>query len=261
VKSLAFITAATLLAAAAPASADDIPLKARKLAEHGREMHKRGEYDRAITAFKEAYVMAPSAGLLFNLAQAYRLQGNCDDAELMYRRFIATNPDPAARTIAETHLATVERCVHKRALNIPLDESVGYLNVPPPPGPEKIIEQDRRDIERPIHLKKTIGIGLTVAGSAALLAAAYYGYQSYEASRDVERGYEQGKKWPEIREIDARGKSAERNAKLFGIGGGLAVAGGVALWVLGRREEHANQLAVTPAAKGTGAHVTYSWQF
>jgi tetratricopeptide (TPR) repeat protein len=261
VKHLAFITAAALLAAGTPAFAEEIPLKARKLAEHGREMHKRGEYERAITAFKEAYVMAPSPGLLFNLAQAYRLQGNCDDAQLMYQRYLATNPDPGARAIAETHLATVERCVHKRALNIPLDESVGYLNVPPPPGPEKVIDQDRRDIERPSYLKKQIGIGLTVAGGAALLTAAYFGYRSYEASQDVERAYEQGKKWPEIREIDARGKSAERTAKLFGIGGGLAVAGGVALWVLGRREERANQLAVVPAAKGSGAHVTYSWQF
>src|SRR5689334_3902403 len=106
-------------------------------------MHKRGEYDRAIVAFKEAYVIAPSPGLLFNIAQAYRLQGNCDDASLMYRRFLGTNPDPAARAVAEQHLATVERCMQKRSLNIPMDESLAYLNVPtPPPGPEKVITQD-----------------------------------------------------------------------------------------------------------------------
>ena len=36
--------------------------------------------------------------LLFNLAQAYRLQGNCDDAALMYRRYLATNPGVEQRT-------------------------------------------------------------------------------------------------------------------------------------------------------------------
>ena len=260
-KHLAFITAAALLSASTPAFAEAIPPKARKLAEHGREMHKRGEYDRAITAFKEAYVIAPSAGLLFNIAQAYRLQGNCDDASLMYKRFLSTNPDPAARSVAETHLATVERCLQKRSLNIPIDESLAYLNVPPPPGPEKVIDKDRHDIERPSHIKKDIGMGLTVAGGVALLTAGYFGYRAYEASREVEAAYARGEKWPQVKEIDARGKTAERSAKLFGIGGGLAVAGGVALWVIGRREERANQLAVTPASKGTGAQVSYSWSF
>jgi len=250
-----------ILAAATPASAEDIPPKARKLAEHGREMHKRGEYERAITAFKEAYVIAPSPGILFNLAQSYRLQGNCDDAALMYRRFLATDPSAAARTVAEEHLATVERCVQKRALNIPLDDSMAYLKVPPPPGPEKVIAIDKRDIERPSEIKKEVGIGLTIGGGVALLTAAYFGIRSYQASRDVESAYERGLKWPEIKSIAERGENAERAAKIFGIGGGLAVVGGVTLWVLGRRDERAGQLAVTPTAKGSGAQVSYAWSF
>jgi tetratricopeptide (TPR) repeat protein len=259
-RNLALITAACL-AAAAPAAAEQIPPKARKLADHGREMHKRGEYDRAITAFKEAYVIAPSPGLLFNLAQAYRLQGNCDDASLMYRRYLATNPSAQARAVAEQHLATVDRCTQKRALNIPLDDSMAYLKVPPPPGPEKVIVNDQRDIERPTELKKDIGIGLTIGGGVALVTAAYFGVRSYQASRDVEAAYERGAKWPEIKSLHERGQNAERAAKIFGIGGGIAVVGGVTLWVLGRRDERANQLAVTPTAKGSGAQVSYSWSF
>ena len=259
-RNLALITAACL-AAATPALAEPIPPKARKLAEHGQEMHKRGEYDRAITAFKEAYVIAPSPGLLFNLAQSYRLQGNCEDAALMYRRYLATAPSAAAQAVAEQHLATVERCVQKRALNIPLDESMAYLKVPPPPGPEKVIAKDTRDIERPAELKKDIGIGLTIGGGVALVTAAYFGLRSYQASQDVEDAYARGAKWPEIKSIHERGQNAERAAKIFGIGGGLAVAGGVTLWVLGRRDERANQLAVTPTNKGSGAQVTYAWSF
>ena len=253
------ITAAIL--AATPAVAEQIPAKARQLAAHGREMHAKGEYDRAITAFKEAYVIAPSPGLLFNLAQSYRLQGNCDDASLMYRRYLATGPSPEARAVAEQHLATVDRCIQKRALNIPLDDNMAYLKVPPPPGPEKVIAQDKRDIARPTEIKKDIGIGLTIGGGAALIAAGYFGLRSYNASRDVEAAYERGAKWPEIKSIHDRGESAERAAKIFGIGGGLAVVGGVTLWVLGRREERASQLAITPAAKGSGGQVSYSWTF
>lgn len=256
-KLLAAIVTAAMLPSVAVA--ETIPPKARKLAEHGREMHKRGEYDRAVTAFKEAYVIAPSPGLLFNIAQAYRLQGNCEDAALMYRRFLDTAPDPGARAVAETHLGTVERCVQKRTLNIPLGEQMAYLNVPAPRGPEAVIEQDHRDIQRPTQIKKHVGMGLAIGGGVGLAIAGYFAYRAYDAERDVERAYEAGKKWKEIEPIHERGESASRAAKIFAIGGGLAAAGGVTLWVLGRREERANQLAITPTAKG-GA-VSYSWQF
>jgi tetratricopeptide (TPR) repeat protein len=258
-RTLALITVAAL--AAAPVYAETIPPKARKLADHGREMHKRGEYERAITAFKEAYVIAPSPGVLFNLAQSYRLQGNCDDAALMYRRYLATGPSAQAREIAEQHLATVERCVQKRALNIPFDASMAYLEVLPPPGPEKVIQRDQRDIARPSELKKDVGIGLTIGGGVALVTAAYFGVRSYQASRDVERAYERGETWPTIKSIAERGENAELAAKIFGIGGGLAVVGGVTLWVLGRRDERAGHLAVTPTSKGRGAEVSYAWSF
>lgn len=255
---------AAILAAPVMASAEEpIPQKARKLAEHGREMHDKGDYARAIIAFKEAYVIAPSPGLLFNLAQAYRLQGNCDDASLMYRRYIATNPAPDARAIAEGHLYTVERCAKKRALNIPLDESMAYLNVPPPPGPEQVIVQARHDTTdratRPTRLKQDVGLGVTLGGSAALVLAGYFGYRSYDASQEVEAAYARGAKWKEIEAIHDRGESSARAAKIFGIGGGLAVASGVTLFLLGKREERAMPLAVTPRAQG--AEVSYAWEF
>src|SRR5690606_28579845 len=102
-------------------------------------LHDRGDYARAIAAFKEAYVLAPSPGLLFNLAQAYRLRGNCDDAALMYRRYIAAAPRSAdERALAEAHLATVVRCVQKRNLNLPPDEAMARIPVPPPPGPDPL---------------------------------------------------------------------------------------------------------------------------
>lgn len=257
------LVAALVAAPAVGAAEEPIPPKARKLAEHGREMHDKGDYARAIIAFKEAYVIAPSPGLLFNLAQAYRLQGNCDDASLMYRRYIATNPSPDARAIAEGHLYTVERCTKKRSLNIPLDESMAYLDVPAPPGPEHMLVSapaERTDgPARPLRLKRDVGLGITLGGSAALAVAAYYGYRSYDASQDVEAAYARGAKWKEIESIHERGESSARAAKIFGIGGGLAIAGGVTLFLLGKREERAMPLAVTPRAKG--AEVSYAWEF
>ncbi|HEU4612056.1 MAG TPA: tetratricopeptide repeat protein, partial [Kofleriaceae bacterium] len=92
---------AAILAAAPVARADNalrperIPNKARELADKGRAYHQAGDYAAAVAAFKEAYVLAPSPGLLFNIAQSYRLAGDCDEAAWMYRRFLDTNPGGA----------------------------------------------------------------------------------------------------------------------------------------------------------------------
>ena len=79
----------TLLLCSAVAAADPadeppagmaIPDKARFLADRGRQLQRDGKFAAAIEAYKAAYVLAPSPGLLFNLAQVYRLNGDCDDA-------------------------------------------------------------------------------------------------------------------------------------------------------------------------------------
>src|SRR5690349_15298118 len=103
------VLTAVLLAAAPRASMGDalraaqIPDKARHLAERGRALHDAGNYTDAIAAFREAYVLAPSPGLLFNIAQSYRLAGRCDDAAWMYRRYLDSQPSGDRRAVAESH--------------------------------------------------------------------------------------------------------------------------------------------------------------
>jgi tetratricopeptide (TPR) repeat protein len=257
------VAVAVALAAAvsgAPAAAEPVPAKARKLAERGRELHERGDYARAIVAFKEAYVLAPSPGLLFNLAQAYRLQGNCDDAVLMYRRFIASVPAwRDERTLAEGHLATVMRCVQKRNLNLPPDPAMAHLPVPPPPGPDPLFEDEPSPDRSRGTLMRRVGLGATVGSAVALGAAAYFSVRALRASSEVERLYAEGASWPQIEPTHARGERAERNALWLGLGGGLGAAAGVSLYVLGRRTERTPPVTVTPSRGG--ARIGLAWAF
>ena len=239
-----------------PSAPEVIPPKARALAMQGRAYHDAGDYGNAIIAFKEAYVMAPSPGLLFNLAQAYRLAGKCDDAALMYRRYIATGPSAEGKSIAEGHLATVERCTHKESLGIPQD-----------PGTPVRIETSRASGSlfatspqaRRARLEKNIGLGFVVGGGVALAVATYYGLEARESANEVEDGYAKGAKWKDLEDIDARGERAAMLSKVFAIGGGVAVVGGVALYLLGRSSEHMAPIAVAPTK--TGATVSASWRF
>lgn len=252
----ALAVAPSLASAQEPDAPEVIPPKARALAIQGRAYHDAGDYGNAIIAFKEAYVMAPSPGLLFNLAQAYRLAGNCDDASLMYRRYIATGPSLEGRTIAEGHLATVERCTHKASLGIPQD-----------PGTPLPIKTDRASgslfsTAAPSghgRLEKNLGMGLVVGGGVALAIATYYGLEAHDAASDVEDGYAHGAKWKDLQPIDARGQHAETYARVFGVTGGVAVVGGVALYLIGRRAEQLPPIAIAPAKQG--ATVSAAWRF
>ncbi len=251
----AVLAASTPARAGEPATPDVIPPKARTLAERGRAFHEAGDYASAIAAFKEAYVLAPSPGLLFNLAQAYRLAGNCDDASLMYRRYLATRPRAEARVLAEEHLHTVERCVHKQALHIPPDALTALPALPAPstnapaqsPAPEHS------------PLTKRLGMGLIATSALATSLAVYYGLEAHDAARSVEDAYAQGAKWSAVRDLDARGQRDARTAAVLGVAGGVALAGGITLYVLGRRREQPSRIAVAPTRGG--AEVSWAWRY
>lgn len=255
--------AAVLATTAVPGSAradeplrpEQIPQRARELVDRGRAAHDAGNYTAAIAAFKEAYVLAPSPGLLFNLAQAYRLAGNCDEAAWMYRRFLDTNPYGEQRQLAEQHLAVVEKC-GRGGLEVAL---------PTPHADETKTPEPHIDLTTPLERDehgtklRHAGIGVAIGGGALLAGAAYFAYDAKSAQDTVDQTYKRGGKWADIADTDARGKRSATIAAGLGIGGGLAVASGAVMFALGRHYEHAQNVAVTPTAHG--AQVSLSWGF
>ena len=241
-----------LLARSANAAPTVVPDKARQLADRGRTSHEAGDYNTAIAAYTEAYALAPSPALLFNLAQAYRLRGNCDDAVLMYRRYLDTTPAPDARVIAAGHLVTVERCAHEVSLTIPIaaGERAGV---------------SATVVTRPVvratpgELRQQIGLGLVIGGGLSLAAAAYFALDAHSAEADVEAGYQVGGRGRDIASLDARGERSATLATWLGLGGGALVVGGGATYFLGWRAERALPIVVVPARGGAKASV--AWRF
>ncbi|HEY6177065.1 MAG TPA: tetratricopeptide repeat protein, partial [Kofleriaceae bacterium] len=252
------ILAVAPIAAHGEDAATTIPAKARTLAERGRAAHDAGDYSGAIAAFIQAYVMAPSPALLFNLAQAYRLQGDCDDAALMYRRFLATNPEPEQRALAETHLASVERCMHKIALHIPIETAPDRSMVPAAAPVLTATTPAVPAVSRRAQIEKDVGVGLAIGGGVSLAVAAYYAVQAHDASNDVAAAYARGDKWQQIAPIDDRGQSAATKAKLFGAGGAVGIVGGIVTYLLGRRDEGP---PVTVATTPHGLEVGVRWKY
>jgi hypothetical protein len=256
------VIAATLVAATTVARGDralrpdQIPTKARELVERGRAAHDAGDYDGAVSAFKEAYVLAPSPGLLFNIAQAYRLGGNCDESAWMYRRFLDTNPSGDRRQVAETNLALVEKCGHG-GLRVDIARPRLDAKVPVPDDKKRVDAPGADDRSGSF---KRAGIGMGVAGGIALVGAAVFAIDAHEQSNTVAKTYAKGGKWSDVKHADERGRRAETFATVLGIGGGLAVASGAILYAVGHHYEKAQHVSVTPTGRG-GAQVTMAWRF
>jgi tetratricopeptide (TPR) repeat protein len=82
--------------------------KAKAFYLEGQKAYDIGDFPRAIDNFKKAYDTAPKPGLLFNIAQAYRLSGDGKQALFFYRNYLRQVPDAGNRADVEDWIAKLE---------------------------------------------------------------------------------------------------------------------------------------------------------
>jgi len=108
---------ATLIATswlALSAGADTLKEQAKKDVIAGLEAQNAGRYDEAIALYKKAYDAVPHPEILFNLAQAYRLKGDADNALDHYQRYLRVEPDGRVAADATRWVAVLEKRVAQR---------------------------------------------------------------------------------------------------------------------------------------------------
>jgi tetratricopeptide (TPR) repeat protein len=89
----------------------DADKQARALFAQGQVHYSLGEYEQAIGKFRRAYELTSAPGLLFNIAQAHRLNGDCKQALEVYRHFVRLAPESEYRGEAATQIAAlILRC-------------------------------------------------------------------------------------------------------------------------------------------------------
>ncbi|HEY6475687.1 MAG TPA: tetratricopeptide repeat protein, partial [Polyangia bacterium] len=109
---------------ASAAHADDAQ-KARDLFTQGNTYFDLGQFDKAIEAWQQGYQLHNDPGFLYNIAQAYRTQGDAQKAIFFYKRYLSNAPKAHNR-------AEVEQKVEALQKQISMQEQVKEL---PPPGP------------------------------------------------------------------------------------------------------------------------------
>jgi len=181
-------------AAPAPAPDQDLTPTARALSDKGLREYQQGELDAAIESFMGAYALSNNGGILFNVAQAYRLKKDCDHAKEYYGRYLAAVPDSALKPSVERRLAEMEACstasggdaVPARASgtaerHVALQETkpAGAAVTPSPSAPEAQLAATS---------SRNRAITWTLRGSAAALltSSAIFGALAWDAKRDFD---------------------------------------------------------------------------
>jgi tetratricopeptide (TPR) repeat protein len=185
------------------ASADDdaAMTEARAHATTGQAHFDAGEYESAIREFRVAYALVPRAGFLYNLAQAYRLDGDCVAATKMYRDYLARAPRSKMRTIVEQHIADLEPCVRVRTAPRPgrTGKRVGLVTAGvgvavtgvgtwlalSAPSPE---EQTSRRMDKPAtedENHRVLATAMITGGAVATLAGAALYYLGWRDAREA----------------------------------------------------------------------------
>lgn len=100
-RALVLLTIAALEAVAAASPAEDLYVE-------GKGAYDRGDYQAAIERWQKSYQLSNEGDLLYNIAHALRLSGNCKGAIGTYKKFLAGEATAEQRKIAEDFVREME---------------------------------------------------------------------------------------------------------------------------------------------------------
>lgn len=129
----AFLLLVTVVSATA--RAEDVS-GAKRLFISGSKHFDLGEYELALTDFKEAYRIKDDPVLLYNIAQCHRLLKHNEEALRAYKTFLRRAPDSPVRPEVEQRIVVLEEAIDKqnRASTMPPDRVLGGSKPETPPA-------------------------------------------------------------------------------------------------------------------------------
>jgi tetratricopeptide (TPR) repeat protein len=206
----------------------------------GYALFDKAKYAEARAEFEKAYQIQPKPLLLFNIASTYRRENNAKTALAYYRKFLEVAPkDHPQRRQADEAVAVLEERIDVERKQAVLREAAAR----PEPEPEPEPPAPRRG-----GALLWAGVATGLVGLAGLGWGVYQGSVAADRERDLE-GLEPGSMWDAEKERWlSEGESAETQAIAFSVAGGVALAAGTTLAIIGlrRRAEPSEEVSIVP---------------
>jgi hypothetical protein len=237
--------------------------KAKQLYEEGLKHYNVAEWQDAIKAWKESYLLSKRPLLLFNIGQAYRLSGDCKQAQTFYDSYTREEPSPKNQAELDEAIAL---CAKQGTSPKPPDKPVNTVpqvtekpdpSNAPTTGPTVAQSTPEQIPPEPVDqgpqttgggLRK-IGIGVGAAGVVMLGAGVIFGLGSSSASSDLDNYM--GEWGPDQVALEKKGKSYQTRAIILtSVGAAAAIAGGVMFAIGGPKPTESSTVTFVPTSDG-----------
>ena len=244
-------------------------LKSRRaasdLVKKANERIDAGDFAAAIDLYKQAYTLAPAAGLLPNIGSAYQKLGQPQDALQYFCKYLHDEPAGEAAGFAQAQVRALQiqlgnppgddhdACAPAKPTVVP--EATRAAPSVPPPAKAAAPTRPAAAADPAWGTLAYVGLATAVVGVAALGVGTYDGVQAQHITNQID-GHPPGQPWPDnIQDLQLRGQSYEDQQVGFLIGGGVLLTAGAVLLVIGRSSGPAARptetvLRVSPTSNG-----------
>jgi tetratricopeptide (TPR) repeat protein len=244
-----------LIALASPAlaqpSAQD---QAKAHFKQGRTLQDAGQFARAADEYKAAYELDHRPEMLFNIAQAFRLGGDKQAAVDYYQRYLQAQPNGAGAVEARAHVtALTAQLAAEQPVTVP-DKPIEPVVKPPivPPVKPPVTPPPKPPAQRSSRPLQIAGLASVGLGVIALGVGVKLGFDAEQAADDISR---HTGPWTDTEQARfEEGQRANRNMIIAYVGGGVLVATGTALFVVGRRTHVVPVVGVSSAGAVLWGH-------
>jgi tetratricopeptide (TPR) repeat protein len=247
---------------------DQKKAEAKALYEKGLSHYNLGEFDQAIAAFRAAYALSSAPGLLFNIAQSFRLKKDYEQAVYFYTTYLRLKPDAPNRSDVEARLQEMNEAIEEQKKQ-PTKAPIGTIapdgtstNPTTTTTPTTTEPDDEPQGETGVRGQSLITAGYVTgaSGAALVITGVIFGSMARSAEKDLNSLSTDHGSWTQEQQdkYDA-GKRNNTIAIISFVAGGAAIATGATLFVLGTMKKSKTSVAINPSAHGTTFAVGWSF--
>ncbi|HEY5948428.1 MAG TPA: hypothetical protein VIV40_23185, partial [Kofleriaceae bacterium] len=205
-----------------------------------------GEHDVAVDLYLDAYQIIPQPLLLSNIGSEYQQMNKPVEALKYFCKYIEADPTGNNVTYAVAQARTLyielggvpsadddELC---KPIVKPKQEPPPPVHKQPeaaPPAPEPTPGPVDHGEKSKTPALRYVGAGVAVVGAAAFGVGTYFGLQAKKISDEI-TNHNPADPWPaDIKQREQEGKDDEKKQIGLMIGGGVAIAAGAVMFILG----------------------------
>lgn len=235
--------------------------KASELVKQAIAKSQAGDHETAASLYEEAFKIIPQPLLLSNIGSEYQAMQKPVESLKYFCKYIEADPTGSNISFATAQAKTLY--IELGGVTTVTDADVCKPIVKPPPPKEPdpvVVETKPPPVEHQVVPRQEapkasplrwVGLGLGVVGIGVFGGGVYFGMKAADITDQI-NNHDPSDPWPaNIRELEADGASYEKKQIALMVGGGVAVAAGVALFFIGApkaQREGAASVSITPVA-------------